>query len=197
VTGGSYFAVTVVTAFGIALPVWASGGDAFVGGLAAEALVLGLAGGAAASTTRLVLAGPATAIALHAGPSTLLILFAEETTSLYSSGPRTLNPRAGPAAVRALPVIGLIFVAAVLLSRRLDLLSLGDDAASVLGVRIRSTRAIGILLAVVLTATAVPLAGPIGFVGLCSPVIARLLSRPVPVLAKHAVLIPVTANTGA
>src|SRR5699024_3028495 len=35
VTGGSYFAVTVVTAFGIALPIWASGGVAFVGGLAA------------------------------------------------------------------------------------------------------------------------------------------------------------------
>ena len=197
VTGGSYFAVTVVTAFGIALPVWATGGVAFVGGLAAAALVLGLAGGAAASTTRLVLAGTATAMALQAGTSTLLILFAEETTSLYSWGSGTLNQLDGTAAVRAIPVIGLIFVAAVLLSRRLDLLSLGDDAASVLGVRIRSTRAIGILLAVVLTATAVTLAGPIGFVGLCSPVIARLLSRPVPVLAKHAVLIPVTAIIGA
>src|SRR5699024_9829083 len=197
VTGGSYFAVTVVTAFGIALPVWASGGVAFAGGLAAAALVLGLAGGAAASPTRLVLAGTATAMALQAGTSTLLILFAEETTSLYSWGSGTLNQLDGTAAVRAIPVIGLIFVAAVLLSRRLDLLSLGDDAASVLGVRIRSTRAIGILLAVVLTATAVTLAGPIGFVGLCSPVIARLLSRPVPVLAKHAVLIPVTAIIGA
>ena len=197
VTGGSYFAVTVVTAFGIALPIWASGGVAFVGGLAAAALVLGLAGGAAASTTRLVLAGTATAMALQAGTSTLLILFAEETTSLYSWGSGTLNQLDGTAAVRALPVIGLIVVAAVLLSRRLDLLSLGDDAASVLGVRIRSTRAIGILLAVVLTATAVTLAGPIGFVGLCSPVIARLLARPVPVLAKHAVLIPVTALIGA
>jgi ABC-type Fe3+-siderophore transport system permease subunit len=197
VTGGSYFAVTVVTAFGIALPIWASGGVTFVGGLAAAALVLGLAGGAAASTTRLVLAGTATAMALQAGTSTLLILFAEETTSLYSWGSGTLNQLDGTAAVRALPVIGLIVVAAVLLSRRLDLLSLGDDAASVLGVRIRSTRAIGILLAVVLTATAVTLAGPIGFVGLCSPVIARLLARPVPVLAKHAVLIPVTALIGA
>ena len=197
VTGGSYFAVTVVTAFGIALPIWATGGVAFVGGLAAAALVLGLAGGAAASTTRLVLAGTATAMALQAGTSTLLILFAEETTSLYSWGSGTLNQLDGTAAVRALPVIGLIVVAAVLLSRRLDLLSLGDDAASVLGVRIRSTRAIGILLAVVLTATAVTLAGPIGFVGLCSPVIARLLARPVPVLAKHAVLIPVTALIGA
>ena len=53
VTGGAYFAVTVVTAFGIAIPIWASGGVAFLGGLLAAALVLGLAGGAGASTTRL------------------------------------------------------------------------------------------------------------------------------------------------
>ncbi|GAA1873777.1 iron ABC transporter permease [Brevibacterium marinum] len=197
VTGGAYFAVTVVTAFGLSIPVWASGGVAFIGGLLAAALVLGLAGGAASSTTRLVLAGTATALALQAGTSTLLILFAEETTSLFSWGSGTLNQLDGTAAVRSIPVIGLIIVAAIVLSRRLDLLSLGDDAASVLGVPIRSTRAIGILLAVILTATAVTLAGPIGFVGLCAPVIARLLARLLPVLGKHAVMIPATALIGA
>ncbi|UVI37316.1 iron ABC transporter permease [Brevibacterium spongiae] len=197
VTGGAYFAVTVVTAFGIGIPMWASGGVAFVGGLLAAALVLGLAGGAAASTTRLVLAGTATAMALQAGTSTLLILFAEETTSLFSWGSGTLNQLDGTAAIRSVPVIGAVTVGAILLSRRLDLLGLGDDAASVLGVPIRSTRAIGVLFAVVLTATAVTLAGPIGFVGLCAPVIARLLARVVPVLGRHAVMIPATGLIGA
>lgn len=197
VTGGSYFAVTVVTAFGVAIPMWASGGVAFIGGLAAAALVLGLAGGAAASTTRLVLAGTATAMALQAATSTLLILFAEETTSLFSWGSGTLNQLDGTAAVRSIPVIGLIVIGAILLSRRLDLLGLGDDAASVLGVRIRATRAIGILFAVILTATAVTLAGPIGFVGLCAPVIARLLARVVPALGRHAVMIPAAGLIGA
>jgi ABC-type Fe3+-siderophore transport system permease subunit len=197
VTGGAYFAVTVITAFGIAIPMWASGGVAFIGGLLAAALVLGLAGGAAASTTRLVLAGTATAMALQAGTSTLLILFAEETTSLFSWGSGTLNQIDGTAAIRSIPVIGLIVIGAILLSRRLDLLGLGDDAASVLGVPIRSTRAIGILFAVILTATAVTLAGPIGFVGLCAPVIARLLARMVPVLGRHAVMIPATGLIGA
>ncbi len=101
VTGGAYFAVTLVTAFGLAVPVWASGGVAFAGGLLAAALVLGLAGGAAASTTKLVLAGTATALALQAGTSTLLILFAEETTSLFSWGSGTLNQLDGSAALRA------------------------------------------------------------------------------------------------
>ncbi|HEX2575448.1 MAG TPA: iron chelate uptake ABC transporter family permease subunit, partial [Aquihabitans sp.] len=35
VTGGAYFAVTAVAAFGVAVPLWASGAVAFVGGLAA------------------------------------------------------------------------------------------------------------------------------------------------------------------
>ena len=197
VTGGAYFAVTVVTAFGIAIPIWASGGVAFLGGLLAAALVLGLAGGAGASTTRLVLAGTAMAMALQAGTSTLLILFAEETTSLFSWGSGTLNQLDGSAALRSIPVIAVIAGAAILLSRRLDLLGLGDDAASVLGVPVRSTRALGILLAVMLTATAVTLAGPIGFVGLCAPVIARLLARIIPGLGRHAVLFPAAGLIGA
>ncbi|WP_167200735.1 iron ABC transporter permease [Brevibacterium pigmentatum] len=197
VTGGAYFAVTVVTAFGIAIPIWASGGVAFLGGLLAAALVLGLAGGPGASTTRLVLAGTATAMALQAGTSTLLILFAEETTSLFSWGSGTLNQLDGSAALRSIPVIAVIAGAAILLSRRLDLLGLGDGAASVLGVPVRSTRAIGILLAVMLTATAVTLAGPIGFVGLCAPVIARLLARISPGLGRHAVLFPAAGLIGA
>lgn len=197
VTGGAYFAVTVVTAFGIAIPIWVSGGVAFLGGLLAAALVLGLAGGAGASTTRLVLAGTATAMALQAATSTLLILFAEETTSLFSWGSGTLNQLDGSAALRSIPVIVVIAGAAILLSRRLDLLGLGDDAASVLGVPVRSTRALGILLAVMLTATAVTLAGPIGFVGLCAPVVARLLARVVPGLGRHAVLFPAAGLIGA
>src|SRR5690606_39746166 len=86
VTAGAYFAVTAVTAFGLSIPFWASGVVAFAGGLFAAGLVLGLAGGAASSTTRLVLAGSALALALQAGTSTLLILFDEETKGLFAWG---------------------------------------------------------------------------------------------------------------
>ncbi|HEY0217693.1 MAG TPA: iron chelate uptake ABC transporter family permease subunit, partial [Cellulomonas sp.] len=76
VTAGSYFALTVVAAFGLAVPLWASGTVAFVGGLLAAAVVLGLTGRAAGTaTTRLILAGSAIAMALDAGTAMLLILF--------------------------------------------------------------------------------------------------------------------------
>ena len=197
VTGGAYFAVTVVTAFGLSIPFWASGLVAFAGGLGAAALVLGLAGGAASSTTRLVLAGSALALALQAGTSTLLVLFDEETKGLFAWGSGSLSQLGLDSFLRAAPVVVAGIVLALALTRRLDVLALGDDTASSLGVPIRSTRVIGILLAVVLTAAAVTLAGPIGFVGLCAPVLARLLSRLVPALGRHLLLIPTSALIGA
>lgn len=197
VTAGSYLAVTAVAAFGISVPVWASGGVAFAGGLGAAALVLGLAGGAGSSTTRLVLAGSALALAFQAGTSTLLILFQEETKGLLAWGSGSLSQLGIDAFLQAAPVVLIAIALALVLARRLDVLSLGDDTASSLGIPVRSTRIIGILLSVVLTATAVTLAGPIGFVGLCAPVLARLLSRLVPALGRHMLLIPTAGLLGA
>lgn len=197
VTAGAYLAVTALAAFGIAVPVWASGAVAFAGGLIAAGIVLGLAGGAGSSTTRLILAGTALALAFQAGTSTLLILFDEETKGLLAWGSGSLSQLGLTAFLQAAPVVVVVTAAALLLARRFDILALGDDTASSLGVPIRSTRAIGILLAVTLTAVSVTLAGPMGFVGLCAPVLARLLTRVVPSLNRHLLLIPAAGLLGA
>ncbi|WP_315107284.1 iron ABC transporter permease [uncultured Microbacterium sp.] len=197
VTAGAYLAVTALAAFGIAVPVWASGAVAFAGGIVAAGIVLGLAGGAGSSTTRLILAGTALALAFQAATSTLLILFDEETKGLLAWGSGSLSQLGLTAFLQAAPVVVVVTVLALLLARRLDILTLGDDTASSLGVPIRSTRAIGILLAVTLTAVAVTLAGPMGFVGLCAPVLARLLTRVVPSLNRHVLLIPAAGLLGA
>lgn len=192
VTAGSYLAVVAVAAFGLSIPLWASGGVAFVGGLAAAVLVLGLSG-AGTSTTRILLAGSAVALALQSATATLLILFSQNTTSLFAWGSGSLSQLGVTAFLYAAPVVVAATVAGLLLCRRLDLMALGDDTASVLGVPVRSTRFVGI----VLTAAAVTLAGPIGFVGLCAPVIVRLLGRVVPALNRHAVLLPACGLVGA
>jgi ABC-type Fe3+-siderophore transport system permease subunit len=197
VTGGAYFAVTAVAALGLSVPLWASGAVAFTGGIAAAGIVIGLAGGAGTSTTRLILAGTAMALALQAGSSTLLILFREETTALFAWGQGSLSQLGLTAFRQAAPIVVTATLGGLLLGRRLDLLGLGDDTAAVLGVRVRSTRIIGTLLAVLLTAAAVTLAGPIGFVGLCAPVIARLLGRVAPGLHRHVMLLPSSGLLGA
>ncbi len=196
VTGGAYLAVTVVAVLGWQLPVWGSGLAAFVGGTAAAALVLALAG-AGTAPTRLILAGAAMALVTQAATSTLLILFAEETTSLFAWGSGSLSQLGFSTVARVAPLVLLATLVALLGSRRLDLLSLGDDTASSLGVPVRSTRTVMVVVSVLLTAGAVTLAGPIGFVGLAAPVVVRLLGRWLPALQRHVLLVPAAGLTGA
>ncbi|SDH50334.1 FecCD family ABC transporter permease [Bosea robiniae] len=78
-----------------------------------------------------------------------------------------------------LPSVTLAWLVGTLLTLalapRLDLLALGDDRAASLGVAVRPVR-LGSLIAVVLLAgSAVAAAGPIAFIGLASPHIARRL----------------------
>lgn len=197
VTSGAFLALTIVAAFSLSVPLWASGAVAFGGGLLAAGLVLVISGSAGASTTRLVLAGSAVGLALGAASAALLILFAQETTGLYAWGNGSLSQLNLEAFGNAAPVILAATGCALLLARRLDLLGLGDDTAGVLGVPVRSTRTLGVLLAVLLTAVSVTLAGPIGFVGLYAPVIARLLGRAVPALLRHVLLVPTAGLVGA
>jgi len=77
-------------------------------------------------------------------------------------------------------VVGLavLLSAALLLTRSLTALQLGDEAARSLGVRAEPARAGLILVGAALAATAVSVVGPIGFVALIAPHIARMLAGP-------------------
>ncbi|MGW0905112.1 iron ABC transporter permease [Streptomyces sp. NPDC002853] len=198
VTAGAHFSLTLVAAFGLAVPLWASGAVAFAGGLVAAALVLLLAGRAAGTAgTRLILAGSATAMALDAATGMLLILFDQNTTGLFAWGSGSLAQLNIDASIRAIPLIGVMLCVALALSRRLDVMNLGDDTASTLGVPIRSTRVLAVVCAVLLTSTAVTLAGPMAFVGLGAPVLARLIAGRVRALRGHLLLIPAAGLLGA
>ncbi|KDQ70038.1 ABC transporter permease [Streptomyces sp. NTK 937] len=198
VTAGAYLTLTLVAAFGLTVPLWASGAVAFAGGLVAAALVLLLAGRAAGTAgTRLILAGSATAMALDAATGMLLILFKQNTTGLFAWGSGSLAQLNIDASVRAFPLVALVLCVALALSRRLDVMNLGDDTASTLGVPIRTTRVTAVLCAVLLTSTAVTLAGPIAFVGLGAPVLARLIAGRVRALRRHLFLVPAAGLLGA
>ena len=61
--------------------------------------------------------------------------------------------------------------------RALGMLEMGDDAARALGVRAERTRLIAVVAAVLLTATATAACGPISFIALTAPQLARRLTR--------------------
>ena len=197
VNAGAYVSVVAVAAFGVSLPFLASGLVAFVGGLAAAGLVLLVSQGGAAGPGRLVLAGSAIALALNALTSVLLMLFQQNTVGLFAWGSGSTVQSGSQQVTTAAPVVAAGVLGTLLLAHRLDVLGLGDDPARVLGVDVRRTRLLAVLLAVLLAAIAVTVTGPIGFVGLCAPVLARLLARRAPGLAKHLALLPLAAALGA
>ena len=79
-------------------------------------------------------------------------------------------------------------------ARGLDALALGDDTARALGHRVRWVRGAAALGATLLTAAAVAAAGPIAFVGLAVPHLARRL---VSGSAGHRAVLPLSALLGA
>jgi len=196
VNAGAYLSVVAAAAFGVTLPLFSSGALAFVGGLAAAGLVLALSAGGTAGPTRMILAGTAVALALHALTNVLMILFEQETTGMFAWGSGSLVQTDLDAVTRMAPVVAVGVALLLVAGRRLDILALGDDTATVLGVDVRRTRAVVVVLTVLLTAAAVTLVGPVGFVGLGAPVIVRLLSTVVPGIQRHRVLLPMAGLVG-
>ncbi|AGJ59121.1 ferric hydroxamate ABC transporter permease component FhuB [Streptomyces sp. PAMC 26508] len=196
VNAGSYLALGIVAVTGVSLPLLASSGAAFVGGLAAAAVVLGLSG-LGKGTVRLVLAGTALALGLSAVTEALLLLFPQETEGLYSWNQGSVGQNGFDAVVRMAPVVVAGLAGLMLLAHRIDALALGDDAARGLGVPVRGTRVTTVVVATLLSAAAVTLAGPIGFVGLCAPALVRPLTRRFRGLVRSRVSLPVTGLVGA
>jgi iron complex transport system permease protein len=196
VNAGSYLALGLAGATGVSLPMLASSGVAFVGGLAAAAVVLGLSG-LGTGTVRLVLAGTALMLGLNSMTEGLLLLFPEQTEGLYAWNQGSIAQNGFDGVLQMLP-IALIGLAGLLLAaRRVDALALGDDAARGLGVPVRATRVTVVVLAALLSAAAVTLAGPIGFVGLCAPALVRPLARRFRGFARSRTAMPAAALTGA
>ncbi|MFI9629016.1 Fe(3+)-hydroxamate ABC transporter permease FhuB [Streptomyces sp. NPDC052042] len=151
---------------------------AFIGAVTASGLVLLIAGrGRGGSPMRLVLAGSALG-ATFGGLTSVIVVNSAETYDRFRFW--VLGSLAGTEGYgelsRLLPVLVVGFVVALLVTRPLSALALGDDLARGLGHRpsvVRTTVAIAVTL---LTAGAVALAGPISFLGLLSGFVARALA---------------------
>lgn len=196
VNAGSYLALGLAAVSGVSLPLLASSGVAFVGGLAAAAVVLGLSG-LGAGTVRLVLAGSALLLGLTAVTEGLLLLFPQQTVGLFAWNQGSISQNGFDGVLQMAPIGLLGLVGLLLVARRVDALALGDDAARGLGVPVRSTRVTAVVLAAMLSAAAVTLAGPIGFVGLCAPALVRPLVRRFRGFSRARAGLPVAGLVGA
>lgn len=167
---------------------------ALAGAVVASVVVFAVAamGRGLSSPVPLAIAGTAVTALLVAFTS-YLVLSDETTLAAYriwvvgSLSGRTLD---GIWAAVAFAAVGLVF--AVANARALNSLALGTELANGLGENLVRARAIGLVAITLLTAAAVALTGPIGFVGLTAPHIARSL-----VGGDHRWLLPASALVGA
>lgn len=151
---------------------------ALAGGLATALAVYFLAWRRGSHGFRLILVGIGVS-AMLAALNQWLVLRAEIEVAMAAAvwGAGTLNgvgwPVLIPALIAIVPVLGLTLAG----GRNLGMLELGDDTATALGVRVEPARLVLIVLAVLLTSAATAVAGPIAFVALVAPQLAKRLNR--------------------
>ena len=150
---------------------------AMAGGILTSLIVWALAWRDGIETFRLIIIGIGMRAMLMAFNTWLLLQAPLETSlsaGLWFAG--SLNGLTWAKTLPAAPLILLMFICALLLVKRMRLLEMGDDSACALGVSVERSRLMLMLVAVVLTAAATAIAGPISFIALVAPHIARRLS---------------------
>ncbi|MFE0588700.1 FecCD family ABC transporter permease [Micromonospora echinospora] len=183
VAAGAGLAVTAVIALGgtdgalsrlpFTIPL-----AAFVGSLGAVAMtyLLGAAGGRGRSPATLILAGVAVSAFLSAGQTYLLQRNSDNIQQVYSWLLGRLATAGWHDVLLVLPYFALTAGVVLLHRRELDVLALGDDEASSLGLHPQRSRYLLIAAASLGTAAAVSASGLIGFVGIIVPHTVRLLA---------------------
>ena len=175
-TGAATGALTQIVLFEAAPTEVAIG--ALVGGFGTAFLVYLLAWRGGLGGYRLVLVGIGISAVLSAINSLLVVrssLVAAQTAAQWLAG--SLNATTwGEVELLAL-ALAVLLPAALLLARPLDMMVMGDDVASSLGVRVERTRALMVAIGIALVSVATAITGPIAFVALAAPQIAKKLSR--------------------
>jgi iron complex transport system permease protein len=177
--GASLAVVVGIHAFGLGSLtgyVW----FAFAGAGVASVLVYGLGslGRGGATPVKLALAGAALASLLTSFTSAILLLDVATLDQFRFWVVGSLAGRDGTIAARVLPFVAVGIVLALASARALNALALGEDVARSLGQRVQVARAVAALAVVVLCGAAVAAAGPIAFVGLTVPHVARAICGP-------------------
>ena len=174
VNAGAGLAVTACCAFG-ALSGWTVSLASFGGAMAAVALVVALSRKTGASRTTVILSGVAMNSILGAFRDAVTTLVPE---AAMLSGEFRVGGFSSVVHTRLIPagiLIAAALAAALTLCSELDVLALGEDTAQSLGLSVKRTRTVFLLLAALLAGASVSFAGLLGFGGLLVPHMARRL----------------------
>ncbi len=166
---------------------------ALLGAYAVTSLVL-IAASIVRSVVTLLVIGLMIGYLCQAATSILMTFAEKERVHAYVMW--TLGSFAGykwSDVIISIAILVPLIISAMALSRPLNLLLLGEDYARTMGLNVRAFRLCVIGIASSLAAIVTAFAGPIGFIGVAVPHLARLLFR----TSNNTVLLPATALLGA
>jgi cobalamin transport system permease protein len=192
-SGAALGAIVVILAGGAAiLGGLGVAGAAFAGALLVAFLVYRLARiGPAVHVVTLLLAGIAVAAVMSGVMSVVMSFSGEQIRNIYFWILGGLSSRGWSALQVVTPIVFVGTAAAAFLVNDLNLLALGEERAAQLGVEVERTKRRTLALGSLLAAAAVSVSGVIGFVGLMTPHLLRLV-----IGADHRRLLPACVLAG-
>ncbi len=155
------------------LPLFSS-----VGALVGSLIVFSLASMYRFSRLTLILSGIALSTVLGAISDTLLTIFPDLATVKVDFLVGSFAHITSAQLSLLSPLLLIAMFIACLMGRPLTMLSLGDECATSLGLRVNRVRLLLLALSAVLSALAISLCGLVGFLGLLVPHIARRIIPP-------------------
>lgn len=177
--GASFFVALGVAVFGVTTingQVWL----AFAGALVVTVAVylVGSAGRGGTDPAKLTLAGVALSAVLTGLVSAMTLLDPKAFNEMRYWNVGSIVNRGWDVLVPVLPFLGAGLVLAVIAASSLNAIALGDDLARSLGTNVALVRVLVVLAVTLLAGGATAVAGPIGFIGLMIPHIARWITGP-------------------
>jgi iron complex transport system permease protein len=153
---------------------------AFLGAGLASVVVYGVGsiGRGGATPVKLALGGAALAAFLASLTSAILLLDLNTLDEFRFWVVGSLAGRDADTAVQVMPFIAVGVLVTLSSARSLNTLALGDDVARSLGTRVHLARLVAAVAVVLLSGAAVAAAGPIAFIGLTIPHVARAICGP-------------------
>ncbi|MER5428956.1 iron ABC transporter permease [Streptomyces sp. NPDC002588] len=195
VSGGASFAIVVaVGVFGVSSLygyVWFAFAGAFVASVVV--FLLGRLGRSGATPVKLALAGVAVTSMLSSATSAIVLTDPDalDRYRFWSAG--SLADQDSGELLRIAPFLAVGAVLALASAPALNSLALGDDVAASLGRRLGLVRLRGVTAVVLLTGASVAVIGPVVFLGLVVPHIARVLAEAAGIGPDHRWLLPLSA----
>lgn len=191
VTSGAAVAAMSIMIIAPALSYWVPVA-AFIGALVALAVVFALAWNRGIHPLRLILSGVAVAAFFSGGTTALWVAFPDRIQGAVNWLAGGFGGARWSYVWLILPYSLIGIIGAWWQHRHLNALQMGDEVALSLGVPLKRTRIILIVLAAILAASSVSVAGMLGFIGLIVPHVMRLL-----VGSDYEYLLPASAVFGA